>query len=86
MQFTFCRILLENVETPGSQFFEIQLTFDSLTTYPLEHSSCHILQCVMAQWLERLPHNRKVVGSNPGRVVLAAFSSGARYMRKEWGS
>ena len=38
---------------------------------------------VMAQWLERLPHNRKVVGSSPGRVipktfkmVLAAFSSG----------
>jgi len=44
-------------------------------------------------WLEHLPHNRKVVGSSPGRViqktlrmVLAAFSSGARHMRKEWGS
>ena len=40
---------------------------------------------VMAQWLERLPHNRKVVGSSPGQVipktvkmVLVAFSSGAQ--------
>ena len=40
---------------------------------------------VMAQWLECLPHNRKVVGSSPSRVipktlkmVLTAFSSGAR--------
>ena len=48
---------------------------------------------MMAQWLERLPHNRKVDGSSPGRVilktlkmVLAAFSSGAQKMRKEWGS
>ena len=47
---------------------------------------------VMAQWLGRLPHNRKVDGSSSGRViqktfkmVLAAFSSGARKMRKEWG-
>ena len=40
---------------------------------------------VMAQWLGCLPHNQKVVGSSPGRVipktlkmVLTAFSSGDR--------
>ena len=27
----------------------------------------------MAQWLERLPHNRKVVGSSPGRVIPKTF-------------
>ena len=43
--------------------------------------------------VERLPHNRYVVGSSPGRVipktsnmVLTAFSSGARHMRMEWES
>ena len=48
---------------------------------------------VMGQWLEHLPHNQKVMGSSPGRVipktlkmVLTAFSSGARHIRKEWGS
>ena len=41
--------------------------------------------------VERLPHNRKAVGSSPGRVipktlkvVLTAFSSGTRHMRMEW--
>ena len=43
--------------------------------------------------VERLPYNRKVVGSGPGRVipkilkmVLTAFSSGARNKRMEWES
>ena len=43
--------------------------------------------------VERLPHNRLVVDSSPGRVipktlkmVLTAFSSGARLMRMEWDS
>ena len=38
---------------------------------------------VMAQWLEHLPHNRKVMDSRPGpiipktlKMVLTAFSSG----------
>ena len=48
---------------------------------------------VMDQWLERLPYIREVVASSHGRVkqktfkiVLTAFSSGARCMRMEWGS
>ena len=48
---------------------------------------------VMVQWLERLSHTWKVVGSSPGRVipktlnmVFTAFSSGAQYMRMEWGA
>ena len=47
---------------------------------------------VMAQWLERPPHDRDVAGSNPGRVipktlnmVLTAFVSGARHSRMEKG-
>ena len=43
--------------------------------------------------VERLPHNRQVMGSSPGRVipktlkmVLTGFSSGARCMRMEWES
>ena len=41
--------------------------------------------------VERLPHNRLVVGSSHSRVlpkifkmVLTTFSSGARHMRMEW--
>ena len=58
---------------------------------PWDKKFAHACPGVMAQWLERLPHNRKVVGSSPGRVipktlkmVLTAFLSGARHMRKEW--
>ena len=37
--------LLENVDTPGSQFFEKHLTGDSLTIHPFEaeHDLCAIL-------------------------------------------
>ena len=35
-----------------------------------------LLPGTVAQWLERPPHEREVVGSNPGRVIPKTYNNG----------